>query len=123
MEQGREVFALPGQVDSIASEGCHDLIRDGVTLVRGVDDVLSALGPLPMPTSPTSEVTIHSPRELVLNPLESQVLNLISTQPIYIDDLLREAAIETSRVLATLTVLEMRRLIRRLPGNQFVRHD
>lgn len=123
MEQGREVFALPGQVDSIASEGCHDLIRDGVTLVRGVDDVLSALGPLPMPTSPTSAVTIHSPRELVLNPLESQVLNLISTQPIYIDDLLREAAIETSRVLATLTVLEMRRLIRRLPGNQFVRHD
>jgi DNA processing protein len=123
MEQGREVFALPGQVDSLASEGCHDLIRDGVTLVRGVDDVLSALGPLPMPTSPTSAVTIHSPRELVLNPLESQVLNLISTQPIYIDDLLREAAIETSRVLATLTVLEMRRLIRRLPGNQFVRHD
>ncbi len=123
MEQGREVFALPGQVDSIASEGCHDLIRDGVTLVRGVDDVLSALGPLPMPTSPTSAVTIHSPRELVLNPLESQVLNLISTQPVYIDDLLREAAIETSRVLATLTVLEMRRLIRRLPGNQFVRHD
>ncbi len=58
MEQGREVFALPGQVDSIASEGCHDLIRDWVTLVRGVDDVLSALGPLPMPTSPTKAVTI-----------------------------------------------------------------
>lgn len=123
MEQGREVFALPGQVDSLASEGCHDLIRDGVTLVRGVDDVLSALGPLPMPSSPNSGVTIHSPRELVLNPLETQVLNLISLQPVHVDDLLRNTAIEASRVLATLTVLEMRRLIRRLPGNLFVRHD
>jgi DNA processing protein len=60
MEQGREVFALPGQVDSIASEGCHDLIRDGVTLVRGVDDVLSALGPLPMPTSPRTKRSVPS---------------------------------------------------------------
>ncbi len=123
MEQGREVFALPGQVDSLASEGCHELIRDGVTLVRGVEDVLCALGPLPMPMSPSSTVTIHSPRELVLNPLESQVLNLISVQPISIDEVLREAGVEASRTLATLTVLEMRRLVRRLPGNQFVRHD
>ncbi len=123
MEQGREVFALPGQVDSLASEGCHELIRDGVTLVRNVDDVLSTLGPLPMPTSTSSAVTIHSPRELILNPLESQVLNLISVQPVHIDELLRDAGIETSRVLATLTVLEMRRLVRRLPGNLFVRHD
>lgn len=98
-------YALPGQVDSIASEGCHDLIRDGVTLVRGVDDVLSTLGPLPMPTSPNSAVTSRSRRELVLNPLESQVLNLVSARPVCAsDNILREAAIETSRVLATLTV-------------------
>ena len=123
MEQGREVFALPGQVDSLASEGCHELIRDGVTLVRNVDDVLKALGPLPMPTATNSTVTIHSPRELVLNPLETKVLNQISVQPVTIDELLQDPSIETSRVLATLTVLEMRRLIRRLPGNMFVRHD
>ncbi|MCH7990123.1 MAG: DNA-protecting protein DprA, partial [Planctomycetes bacterium] len=46
MEQGREVFALPGRIDSPASRGCHDLIRDGVTLVRDADDVLQELGPL-----------------------------------------------------------------------------
>lgn len=123
MEQGREVFALPGQVDSLASEGCHELIRDGVTLVRNADDVLAMLGPLPMPTSTTSAVTIHSPRELVLNPLETEVLNRISMQPVHVDELLRDTNIEVSRVLATLTVLEMRRLIRRLPGSMFVRHD
>jgi DNA processing protein len=123
MEQGREVFALPGPVDSLASQGCHDLIRDGVTLVRSVEDVLSALGPLPMPASTRADVTIHSPRELSLNPLETQVLNLVSMDPVHVDNLLQAASIETSRVLATLTVLEMRRLVRRLPGNLFVRHD
>lgn len=123
LEQGREVFAMPGPVDSLASEACHELIRDGVTLVRHVDDVLEALGPLPMPATPTNTVTIHSPRELVLNPLESQVLNLIGVEPVTVDAVLQTASVEPSRVLATLTVLEMRRLIRRLPGNQFVRHD
>ena len=123
LEQGREVFALPGPVDSLASEGCHDLIRDGVTLVRNVDDVLSELGPLAIPSTQSSSVTIHSPRELTLNVQETEVLNQITLQPTGIDEVLRGCKMEPSRVLATLTVLEMRRLIRRLPGNSFVRHD
>ena len=123
MEQGREVFALPGSVDSLASVGCHDLIRDGGILVRTVDDILEALGPLPMPTSTTSDVTIHSPRELALNPMESQVLNKVVSEPTHMDEIVYQTGLETSRVLATLTVLEMRRLVRRLPGNLFVRHD
>lgn len=123
LEQGREVFALPGPVDSLASEGCHDLIRDGVTLVRNVDDVLSELGPLPVPSTQSSSVTIHSPRELVLTAQETEVLNQVSSQPTSIDEILRACKIESSRVLATLTILEMRRLIRRQPGNLYVRHD
>ncbi len=123
LEQGREVFALPGPVDSLASEGCHDLIRDGVTLVRHVDDVLASLGPLPVPAATSSTVTIHAPRELALNSLESAVLNHLSSTPVSIDEILQLSAMETSRVLATLTVLEMRRLVRRLPGNLYVRHD
>ena len=114
---------MPGPVDSLASEGCHDLIRDGVTLVRHVDDVLSELGPLSVPSTQSSSVTIHSPRELVLNVQETEVLNQITSQPIGIDEVVRGCSMEPSRVLATLTVLEMRRLIRRLPGNSFVRHD
>ena len=123
LEQGREVFALPGPVDSLASAGCHDLIRDGVTLVRNVDDVLSELGPLPVPSTQSPSVTIHSPRELVLTVQETEVLNQISSQPTGIDQILRACKLESSRVLATLTMLEMRRLIRRLPGNSYVRHD
>ncbi len=123
LEQGREVFALPGPVDSLASEGCHDLIRDGVTLVRNVDDVLSELGPLPVPSTQSASVIIHSPRELVLTVQETEVLNQITSQPTGIDEILRACKLESSRVLATLTMLEMRRLIRRLPGNSYVRHD
>lgn len=122
-EQGREVFAVPGPIDSPASAGCHQLIRDGAVLVRHVDDILEALGPLPAPVSLTPDITVHTPRELTLNAIESQVLSHISPQPTAVDELLRKLPAESSQVLATLTVLEVRRLIRRLPGNFVVRYS
>lgn len=121
MEQGREVFAVPGRIDSLASEGCHDLLRDGVTLVRHPDDVLDELGPLLAPVKRSHEETVHSPRELTLSDQERTVLNLVTDDPQHIDQILQAADIESSRVLSTLTVLEMKRHVRRLPGSQFVR--
>lgn len=121
MEQGREVFAVPGRIDSLASEGCHDLLRDGATLVRHPDDVLEGLGPLIQPVSSAAEQTVNSPRELTLSEQERQVLNLVTSDPQPIDQILQAAEIESSRVLSTLTVLEMKRHIRRLPGSQIVR--
>lgn len=123
MEQGREVFAVPGRIDSLASQGCHDLIRDGVTLVRGVDDVLGGLGPLMKPVPASDGKTVHAPRELSLNDQERQVLEHISADPRHVDEVLRESALEPSRALSTITVLEMKRLIRRLPGGYLVRHS
>jgi DNA processing protein len=121
LEQGREVFAVPGRIDSLASEGCHDVIRDGAMLIRGVDDVLEALGPLIAPVSPEPGQMVHNPRELTLDPQERAILNLISADPVHVDELLRSAGIEASRVLATLTVLEMKRFVRRLPGGNLCR--
>lgn len=122
MEQGREVFAVPGPVDSITSEGCHQLIREGVTLARNVEDILEELGPLPMPGTSAEAETIHHPRELSLNDQEREVLQLISTAPVHIDEVLRTTKLDQSRVLSTVTVLEMKRFIRRLPGNLLIRN-
>jgi len=121
MEQGRDVFAVPGRIDSRASDGCHDLIRDGAALVRNCDDVLEALGPLVQPVKSGDEEEVHSPRELNLNDQEREVLNLATTEPKHIDEILRSSELEIPRVLSTLTVLEMKRLIRRLPGGYLVR--
>ncbi|WP_437227488.1 DNA-processing protein DprA [Planctomicrobium sp. SH661] len=117
MEQGRDVFALPGRIDSPASEGCHDLIRDGAMLVRSVDDLLEALGPSIKPVPVNSQQVVAVARELNLNEQERAVLNLIDFAPTAIDAVLAQAGMEFSRALSTLTVLEMRRLVRRLPGS------
>lgn len=121
MEQGREVFAVPGPIDSLASEGCHRLIRDGVTLVRNADDVIAGLGPLSQPAMLTSSQTIHDPRELSLNDQERLVLDAISTTATHLDEVMARVDLEMSRALSTITVLEMKRFIRRLPGNFVVR--
>lgn len=122
MEQNRDVFAMPGRVDSEASLGCLDLIRDGATLIRGVDDVLQALGPLVSPVQRTTAEIVRKPAELQLSDQERLILNFVSAEPIPIDEVLRAAAIEASRVLSTLTVLEMRRLVRRMPGGFVARY-
>lgn len=121
MEQNRDVFAVPGRIDCSASDGCNDLIRDGAILIRNVDDVLEALGPLMNPVLSRSDSVVSVPRELNLNDQEREVLNLIDFAPTPIDTVLAGVEMESSRVLSTLTVLEMRRLVRRLPGSHVER--
>ncbi|MBL4884203.1 MAG: DNA-protecting protein DprA [Planctomycetaceae bacterium] len=123
MEQGREIFAVPGQIDSRESEGCHRLIRDGAKLIQGVDDILEELGPLIEPVQPSQakNTEVRVPRELSLSTQQSEILNLLGLEPISIDLLIERAGIEPSRILSTLTILEMKRLIERLPGNQILR--
>jgi DNA processing protein len=121
MEQGREVFAVPGPIDSRTSRGCHQLIRDGAKLVESVDDVLGELGPLFANAVRDDGRIIRHPAELQLNGQEQAVLDATSTEPIQIDQIIVRSQLPVQRVLATLSVLEMRRLIRRLSGNLVVR--
>jgi DNA processing protein len=124
-EQGREVFAVPGPIDSRMSRGCHDLIRDGARLVQSVDDVLEELGPLFEATASPAGRTIQSPAELQLDDVERRVLDacdaIRADGPVPIDDVVVASGLAASQVIATVGVLEMRRIIRRLPGNQVER--
>ena len=126
MEQGREVFAVPGRVDSRMSRGCHKLIRDGAKLVETVDDVLEELGPLATPTplaGQAGEQPIRHPAELQLNEPEKIVLAAIGDDPLSIDEVAVASGLPVHNVLSTISVLEMRRLIRRLGGNRVMRNQ
>jgi DNA processing protein len=120
-EQGREVFAVPGPIDSRVSRGCHALIRDGAKLVESIDDVLAELGPLAENIERDDGTILKQPAELLLNDIEQQVLAAIDGSPTSIDTVAAACELPVHRVLSTVSVLEMRRLIRRTSGTQVVR--
>lgn len=123
-EQGREVFAVPGPVDCRLSKGCHGLIRDGAKLVASVDDILEELGPLFEPVKLESGREVASPAELALEGQERLVFDAIAeagAAGIAIDRVVDASELAASQVLATISVLEMLRLVRRLPGSRVQR--
>ena len=64
---------------------------------------------------------VHAPRELLLNEQEKLILNTVTLEPQHIDEIVRAVNQEPSRVLQTLTILEMKRLLKRLPGGHLAR--
>ncbi len=122
MEQNREVFAVPGPVDSLSSRGCHRLIRDGARLVETVDDILEELGPLVKEVRPApDEPPVRHPAELALTDVERSLLGRLDDTPTGVDDLIAATGLTAAQVMATLSVLEMKRMVRRQPGHRFVR--
>jgi DNA processing protein len=103
------------------SRGCHALIKDGAKLVESIDDVLAELGPLADRVQRDDGTQVQHPAELVLNEVEQQVLAAIDGSPTSIDAVATACGLAVHRVLSTVSVLEMRRLVRRTSGTQVVR--
>jgi DNA processing protein len=116
VEQGRDVFAVPGQVTDPRSRGAHALIRDGACLVEDADDILSALGVLTATAHP--QLTLPDP---ALTEDEQAILKLLGPQPRTMDDLIAESGLPTARVSAALMLLEMKGQARRCAGTSYVR--
>jgi len=126
-EQGKPVFAVPGNVDSPTSRGCHALIRDGAVLVESARDVLEGLGPLsapveaPGPASGPARAPVDDPRALGLNERERQIYDMLGGSPVQIDEIVARSGLPASVVSSTLLTLEIRGLISRLAGQRYVR--
>jgi len=112
-EQGRDLFAVPGPVNSRMSRGCNRLIRDGAILIQDAQDILEHLGPLVARAELSPGRVIHHPSELQLNPQEQQVLQAIEAIPTDLDEVIARSGLAPSRTLSTISALEMRGIIRR----------
>jgi DNA processing protein len=124
VEYGRQVFAVPGRIDSPRSKGCHDLIKKGAKLCEGVEDILSEFEYLFPPSNrpPSAGETGVLPA-LELSENEQKVYDRLSNEEVGIDDVIRHSGLPSSAVSVALLNLEMKRLIRQLPGKMFVRNN
>lgn len=119
-DYGRPVFAVPGPVDRPSSGGCHALIRNGSTLAADPSHVLDDLGELPLATTP-SEAEAETTEPPALPPDEAAVLAAVDTTETPVDRIIEATGLPAHQVTATLLKLEMRHLIRQLPGFHYAR--
>lgn len=119
LEQGRDVFAVPGSIHSFKSQGCHSLIKQGARLVETADDILEELG-----LNDGNHAKTDTFKEAALPPMEDKektVWGLLGDYPVHIDEIAREGRLEPGEVSSILTKMELKGLIRQLPGKMFVR--
>jgi DNA processing protein len=124
-EYGRQVFAVPGRIDSPRSKGCHELIKRGAKLCESAEDILSEFEYL-FPASnrpPTANETGILPAiELPAN--EQKVFDALKADDeLSIDEVIRASSLPSSAVSVALLGLEMKRLVKQLPGKMFLRNN
>lgn len=121
LEQGRLVFAVPGRADSLKSEGAHNLIKDGATLVHGVEDIVNEIEPMlggfkleeKLPLTPMHKKTI-------LPEDEAKVLKCISKEGVHIDEIIQKSLLPPGKVNAFLLKLQLKSLIKERPGKIYI---
>jgi len=115
-EQGREVFALPGNINSIFSRGTNMLIKDGAKLVMDIDDIVEEIYDLQVQVEKNREIQSDYSQ---LSELELRVFELIKKGPIHCDKIVFNTGLDISTVYSVLTALEIKGLVKELPGNTF----
>ncbi len=124
IDYGRQVFAVPGRIDSPRSKGCHELIKKGAKLCEGAEDVLSEFEYLFPPTNrPPSAAETGLLPAIELSENEQRIFDAIGREEAQIDEIIRACSLPASAVSVTLLGLEMKKVIRQLPGRLYVRND
>lgn len=122
LDQGKEVFAVPGNINSKKSQGTHKLIKEGAKLAERVDDILEEI-----PTFQKSENNSLKNRKVkkILKNLTNEELKIwkvLSDEPIHIDKIALMAEMSTSEVLAVLLSMELKDYIKQITGMKFVKN-
>ena len=120
LDQGREVFAVPGRIDSPKSTGAHRLIQQGARLVQTVQDILDELSWEGRLAAPVPAMAPDAPRAR-LAPGEQSLLDSLDTYPRDIDTLVRQTGLPVGEIHALLLQLELSGLVRQLPGKLYER--
>jgi DNA processing protein len=121
VEQNREVFAVPGSVQSFKSTGTHTLIKQGAKLVEHAQDIFEELGPA-FGARDTEEIKIQHPTDKHLPPLspdEALVYKSLGPYPEHIDDLVRKTSMEPGKLSGILLKLELKGMVLQSPGKLF----
>ncbi len=121
LDQGRDVFAIPGSIDSPGSTGTHKLIREGAKLCENIYDILEEILPqIDIAPSQNKDTAIDSGIDRdPLNSSESSVLDKIGKKPIHIDTLIPMTGLNAGNLLNILLTLELKGYIEQLPGKTF----
>ena len=122
-EYGRQVFAVPGRIDSPRSKGCHELIKKGAKLCEGAEDILSEFEYLfPASNRPAAPNETGVLPAIELSENEQKVYDALDHEEMSIDEIIRKSGLPSSAVSVSLLSLEMKRVIRQLPGKLFVKN-
>jgi DNA processing protein len=114
LEQDREVFAVPGNINSPASKGTNSLIQQGAKLVRSAEDVLEELNLTMVSQQSAVQQIVPDTAE------EALLIEYLSHQPIHIDDLTRHAGLPSNLVGSTLTIMELKGMVIQVGGMNYV---
>jgi DNA processing protein len=114
LEQGRDVFAVPGNIFSSKSTGVNKIIQDGARPVMGVSDILEALNLFMIPQQIEMQAILPD------NDEERSLLSLLSHEPRHIDELIRESGLPTMTVTSTLMMMELKGMVKQVGSMQFV---
>ena len=124
LEQGREIFAVPGSPLDPRAKGANRLIREGATLIESAGDVLSVLGPIlgrkfhEPETAPPAAPQIELGLEQEADHVRRRVEEALGAAPVEMDELIRQIGAEPSAVLTVILELELAGRCRRHPGNR-----
>ncbi len=123
LEQGKEVFAIPGSIHSAQSHGCHALIRQGAKLVESAQDVLEELPTLTTgaarQSGPDAQAATAAPAPV--HAAHQALLQALGYDPVGLDALQARTGLDTAQLQAQLMTMELEGLVSRLPGGLFQR--